>query len=545
MAVNPTPGQLRARKRALTAAWDRRARVDAGRGFTGGQDARLRGIGQALDRLARVSPRGLAQSTLQRGVPAGIKVLRRVDSADTRAAADFLRIGLAEKGHGSSVRQLAGGDLLVVADDNRAIRVRRKRNPRLGPAAPEADRRKLGELVKALTRAERVYSSRGGQATRRRIQALKYAIERRRTTWTGERPYPWNRVAALEKPWARRTPVKTPRGPNIKKATARARALAAAVTRAMHSKRSTPARLRALQAAAARAARVARMNPRRQRKARRVVTRTTTVRTVTNPRRKAKSMARRRRRSPSGRRRRTAKQRSAFKRMIAGLRRFRKRLGRKGARARKRRKSNPARRRRRRNPSALIVNPSRRRRRRTRSNPPMARKRRHRRRNPHGRRRRRRNPGMGGGIVKQLIATALPAAGVGAALGFMDTKILKDKKPIFGVLAKVGAGIGASLLLRKRPALALPIAGACFGTLGYQGGVKVAGGVVSSAPTDAAKELAEMAATDEETFGVLTESLEGMGVLSIEGYAEDAEDMFEGTSPLDFEPAFEGADGAY
>jgi hypothetical protein len=261
------------------------------------------------------------------------------------------------------------------------------------------------------------------------------------------------------------------------------------------------------------------------------------------PRRKVASMARRKKSGArKARGRRTAAQRSAFKRMIAGLRRWKKGIGRKKRRNPSKSRRRVARRRKgaRNMPTALLINPRRSRRRRAlarsrRSNPPMARKRRKR---IHGRRRRRNPGGNIKAAVVQTVKTAVPALATGAALGFLDTKVLGGKKPIIGILAKVGIGAASALLLRNRPGLACSVAGACFGTLGYSTGVKFAGGVAAVAGPVAMKEAAKVAAEDQAALGVLAQELQGLGVLQIEGMG--------GTEPLDVEAAFAGSeDGTY
>lgn len=153
------------------------------------------------------------------------------------------------------------------------------------------------------------------------------------------------------------------------------------------------------------------------------------------------------------------------------------------------------------------------------------------------RRRRRRNPG---GMIADTLKAAVPAVVTGAAIGALEAKVLGDRPPIVGVLAKVGIGIGAAFALKSRPAMARSVADGAFATLGYQAGVKLMGGVVGGSKKQAAKALAEMAAEDEETMGVLTEELSGVGVLQVEGAQEDAAAYFEGTEPLDIEGGEEG-----
>lgn len=176
------------------------------------------------------------------------------------------------------------------------------------------------------------------------------------------------------------------------------------------------------------------------------------------------------------------------------------------------RRTNP-RRRKRRNPSALIVNP--------------------RRRPPAMKRRRRRNPGLGG-VAMQVMNAAVPALATAAALGALDVKVLSDKPKIFGVLAKVGVGVGALIGLKgNMQKYALPIACAAFASIGTDLGTKLMGGVVGGSKEATAKEMATMAGEDEETFGVLLSELQGMGILAVEGVAAPDGVDFAGTEPLD------------
>ncbi len=214
-------------------------------------------------------------------------------------------------------------------------------------------------------------------------------------------------------------------------------------------------------------------------------------------------------------RRRNPKRKSARRgrrKMPAGLRRYwaARKAGRPIRRSHKRR----------RNPSALLVNP--------------------RRRAPAMRKRRRRNPGLGG-VVQQVAKTAVPALAVGAALGALDVKMSKqfDKPATFrlvSTLAKLGVGVGALIGLKNKPQYAIPIACAAFAGIGNDLGVKMVGGIVGGSKEATAKELAGIAAEDEETFGLLLTEMQGMGILSVSGMGNatnDAAAAFEGTEPID------------
>lgn len=238
------------------------------------------------------------------------------------------------------------------------------------------------------------------------------------------------------------------------------------------------------------------------------------------------------------------------KKMRAGLRKYwarQKKLG--GAKARRLRKigaaikaypplskaekafrrQNPRGRRRRRNPAALLVNP----------------RKKSRRRNPAMKRRRRRNPGLGG-VAMEIAMVAGPAVGAGAALGMLDAAIGSSKAPeilqkhakLASILARVGVGVGALVLLKNKPKYAIPIACAAFAGIGQDLGRKVAGGVAGGSMGMVAKEMSQLAAEDEEAFGLVLNEMSGMGLLAIQGFAgpnEDAAAVFDGVEPLETE----------
>lgn len=145
--------------------------------------------------------------------------------------------------------------------------------------------------------------------------------------------------------------------------------------------------------------------------------------------------------------------------------------------------------------------------------------------NPRKRRRRsrRRNPGMGGGItgaLKGSVRALIPAALGGAAIGFADAKLLADKSMIVRVGAKIGAAALAGVLLRKNPMAAHAAMGAMLGTLGYEGGVRAGGGVIATSKPAGMRELAALAAEDEEALGILEAEMQGMGLLE-DGVGDD------------------------
>jgi len=151
-------------------------------------------------------------------------------------------------------------------------------------------------------------------------------------------------------------------------------------------------------------------------------------------------------------------------------------------------------------------------RRRRHSNPHRRHRRRH---NPrrHHRRHRRSNPGGMGGAVKMLTATALPAAAGGLGAGLLDATVLGGRSMIVRVGGKLlAAGLGGALL-RKRPIAAASFMASMIGTAAYEGGVRIAGGLVAHNKPAGMKELAGMAAEDEASLGLLQQELQGLGLL--------------------------------
>lgn len=129
------------------------------------------------------------------------------------------------------------------------------------------------------------------------------------------------------------------------------------------------------------------------------------------------------------------------------------------------------------------------------------------------------NPGIMA-TAKETLWSAIPAGVAGVGMGFLDTKILAGRSAIIRVGAKIGASVVAGLLLRKRPKMAFAAMGACLGTLGYEGGVRLGGGVIATSRVQGIKELAAMAGEDEEALGLLQEEMKGMGLLTETGADE-------------------------
>lgn len=220
--------------------------------------------------------------------------------------------------------------------------------------------------------------------------------------------------------------------------------------------------------------------------------------------------------------RRTAAQRAATRRMIAARRR---QLRTKHRTHHKRRHHHTrAKARRRTMPTALIINPRRRRRHHVKRRHHHTRSRRRRagaimlinprRRRRHlSRHRRRINPARGAiGAVKHVLAVGIPATLAGGLVGVADSKLIGGLNPYANVGIKVGAGLLSAVALRRWPTVSAAVAGAIFGGIGYQQGVKLGGGVVVSNAATGMKALAAMAAEDEELMGVLDTELNGMGL---------------------------------
>lgn len=145
-----------------------------------------------------------------------------------------------------------------------------------------------------------------------------------------------------------------------------------------------------------------------------------------------------------------------------------------------------------------------------------------------GRRRRRssfrRNPGIGG-TIRNVISAAIPAAIGGTITGFVDAKFLGGMPAVARVGSKlVLAAIGGALL-RQRPAMASALMGSMIGTAGYEVGVRAGGGAIAVSRVQGIRELAAMAAEDEESLGLLSEELQGMGLLLEEDMGDVEPDL--------------------
>lgn len=220
-----------------------------------------------------------------------------------------------------------------------------------------------------------------------------------------------------------------------------------------------------------------------------------------NPSRKVTSMPRRR----------SAAQRAAFKKMIAGLKRSKgRRRNPSKIRHRKKRRSSMARRKtgRRRSRVVVMTNPRRRRR----SNG-----RRLRRRNPRRRmmmrHRRRRNPGRFTDTIKMFFGAGIPGlVGTGLA-GFLDAKFLSGQSTLIRVGARLAEALVAAFTLRSKPMAAYAAIGGLIGSVGWEQGYAMGGGVtVGATPVAKAAGVAALVREDPRAMGVLVKAMKGMGL---------------------------------
>ena len=110
------------------------------------------------------------------------------------------------------------------------------------------------------------------------------------------------------------------------------------------------------------------------------------------------------------------------------------------------------------------------------------------------------------------MSAALPAAAGGALAAIADAK-LSSMSTIVRIGGKlVAAGIGGALL-RRNPVRAAAFIGAMVGTAAHEGTIRAMGGVLAPSKPAGIKELAAMAAEDEQSMALLQEELHGMGLL--------------------------------
>lgn len=245
--------------------------------------------------------------------------------------------------------------------------------------------------------------------------------------------------------------------------------------------------------------------------------------------RKANPMRRRRRRT------RTAAQRAAYRRMIAGLRRYkaRHRANPRGVYKRPKRKRHYValgdipegqpttgmtmlnrrrrkNRKRRRNPMARRRRHNRRRRRVAMANPRRHRRRHNRRRRrPHFVRargrfyRRRSNPGIAAAL-KTVFAAGIPALGAGAVAGFVHNRWFIGSSKLVQIGVKVAQAAVWGMLFRRRPVVAYAAMGAALGSIGNDFGANFAGNKAAA--------VAALIQESPQAMGVLVNAMQGMGL---------------------------------
>jgi hypothetical protein len=111
-------------------------------------------------------------------------------------------------------------------------------------------------------------------------------------------------------------------------------------------------------------------------------------------------------------------------------------------------------------------------------------------------------------MLRDLVRTGLPAVAAGAAIGFVDSKFLSDKPMLVRVGGKVALAAVTGLLFRRRADVAHVAMASILGTLGYEGGVRAAGGVVAASKAAGMQQLAQLIYSDPSAMGYLASSLQ-------------------------------------
>jgi hypothetical protein len=126
----------------------------------------------------------------------------------------------------------------------------------------------------------------------------------------------------------------------------------------------------------------------------------------------------------------------------------------------------------------------------------------------HHRRRRRHNPAMGGimSTAKRTIAAAIPSVAGGALMSLIDSKLLADRPLWMRVGGKIVAAAGAGMLLRRRPDTAKLLMGAMLGSLGYELGAKLSGGLVTANKAQTVQALGTLIRADPQAMGALVDA---------------------------------------
>ena len=193
---------------------------------------------------------------------------------------------------------------------------------------------------------------------------------------------------------------------------------------------------------------------------------------------------------------------------------------RKNPMAKRRRRRTTRTRRRRRNPGALLVNP--RRKRRT--------TRRRRRRNPGAllvnarRRRRYRRNAVGGGLGTFAFQVLIPSTVGGLAMGYLDAKFFKGFGPVMRTAVKGLVAVGAGYIVGKKlrkPRMATAMAGAMFGSIGTEWGIRAGGGIVAASKEEGAGALISAARHNPYVARSLGALLQGPTRTSARVYANE------------------------
>jgi hypothetical protein len=108
--------------------------------------------------------------------------------------------------------------------------------------------------------------------------------------------------------------------------------------------------------------------------------------------------------------------------------------------------------------------------------------------------------------VKRTIAAAIPAVAGGAVMSLIDSKLLANQSQAVRIGGKIAAAGAVGVLLRRRPDTAKVLMGAMLGSLGYELGAKLSGGMVAPNKEQAAKQLGQLIRADPQAMGALIDA---------------------------------------
>lgn len=129
--------------------------------------------------------------------------------------------------------------------------------------------------------------------------------------------------------------------------------------------------------------------------------------------------------------------------------------------------------------------------------------------------RRRHNPGMGGikGALKGVVKVGVPALVAGGISGFVDSKFLSSQSFLIRTLVRLAEAAAVGFAFKRNPVMAYSAMGGILGSIGYEQGVRFAGGaVVGSTPVSKAAGVSALITEDPRAMGVLVQSMRGMGL---------------------------------